>query len=273
MIHINKYSNLEKVYIILCLLLFVMIFYHNCSNVHAIDNFTKETDKESMSYPTNIGMLYEKYVAQLIKNQKMDVVSNQGMYTNACVNVRKYPNTKSEILLILRPNAKVSAMGHNNNGWYQIHIERENGENLFGYINEDFLSEEETPTSKLNRWGIELDEDEINLLAQILWVEARAEPYDGQVAVVEVIFNRIISDDGNFQEDNLTGIVSSRKDGTQFDSWRLRHTASPDEDIYKVIDNVLDGISETLPSTDYIYFSRHQLGMNIIKVGSHYFGT
>ena len=39
-----------------------------------------------------------------------------------------------------------------------------------------------------------MTEEEIDLLAKILWVEARGESVEGQKAVVEVIFNRMVSE-------------------------------------------------------------------------------
>ena len=48
--------------------------------------------------------------------------------------------------------------------------------------------------SPQNRWGIQLDEIEQDMIARITMLEAGAEPDRGQQAVVEVILNRMYSD-------------------------------------------------------------------------------
>ena len=48
-----------------------------------------------------------------------------------------------------------------------------------------------------NRWGISLSSDERDLLAKIVWLEARGEGQIGQEAVIEIIFNRMVDNDTN----------------------------------------------------------------------------
>lgn len=54
------------------------------------------------------------------------------------------------------------------------------------------ITPEPTPTSS-RYTGIELTEEEVDTLARLVWLEARGEPFEGQVAVVEVVLNRILS--------------------------------------------------------------------------------
>lgn len=49
-----------------------------------------------------------------------------------------------------------------------------------------------------------LTQEERDLLASIVWLESRGEPFEGQQAVAEVVFNRMIS--GKFSE-TLTGTI------------------------------------------------------------------
>ena len=120
---------------------------------------------------------------------------------------------------------------------------------------------------KENRWGIELTEDEIELLAKIVWVEARGESEEGQRAVIEVIFNRMTSD---LFPDTLYDVLS-QKNPTQFSSWKLRDKATPTEKEYNSIYAVLEGESEILRE-DTLYFATKKLKKGLdVKIGDHYF--
>lgn len=118
-----------------------------------------------------------------------------------------------------------------------------------------------------NRWGIELTEDEIDLLAKIVWVEARGESEEGQRAVVEVVFNRMVSD---LFPDTLYDVLSQKKP-TQFSSWKLRNKAKPTEKEYNSIYEVLEGNSNILRE-DTLYFATKKLKSKLdVKIGDHYF--
>lgn len=126
----------------------------------------------------------------------------------------------------------------------------------------------ETETKEYkNRWNLQLSEEEIDLLAKILWVEARGESEAGQQAVVEVIFNRIISEDF---PDSLYDVLSE-KDPVQFASWKLRDTAEPTEKEYESIYAVLNG-QTSIVKKDTVYFATKKLTRNLdLKIGGHYF--
>jgi len=118
-----------------------------------------------------------------------------------------------------------------------------------------------------NRWGIQLTEEEIDLLAKILWVEARGESETGQEAVVEVIFNRMVS--GEFP--NTLYDVLSQKKPVQFASWKLRDKAEPTEKEYAAIYAVLNGETSVVRE-DTVYFATKKLTRNLdMKIGGHYF--
>lgn len=111
-----------------------------------------------------------------------------------------------------------------------------------------------------NRWNIYLTSDEIDLLAKIVWVEARGEPVEGQEAVIEVIFNRMSAPQ---YPDTLYDVLS-QDHPVQFCSWKLRDTATPTEKEYQSIYNVLYGNTNILRN-DTMYFSRFQLTPNLDK--------
>lgn len=133
--------------------------------------------------------------------------------------------------------------------------------------NEEAETVEAEEVTYENRWGIQLTEEEIDLLARILWVEARGESEAGQKAVVEVIFNRMISKDF---PDTLYDVLS-QKNPTQFASWKLRNTAEPTEKEYTAIYEVLTG-KTSLVKNDTVYFATKKLTRNLdVKIGGHYF--
>lgn len=125
----------------------------------------------------------------------------------------------------------------------------------------------EAKISCSNRWGITLTQDEIDLLAKIVWVESRGEPVEGQQAVVEVIFNRMASE---VYPDTLYEVLS-QNEPVQFCSWKIRDSAEPTEKEYDSIYCVLNGNSALLRN-DTMYFSTFPLTDHIeTKIGDHYF--
>ncbi len=116
-----------------------------------------------------------------------------------------------------------------------------------------------------NRWNIELTDDEIDLLAKIVWIESRGESDKGQRAVVEVIFNRMIHWDF---EGSLCDVLSA--DG-QFCSWPNRNEAEPTEKEYKNIKKVLDGKTEILGCNKVYFSTSPRNDMNPIHIGGHWF--
>lgn len=118
-----------------------------------------------------------------------------------------------------------------------------------------------------NRWGISLTDQEIDLLARIVWLEAGGEPVEGQEAVVEVIFNRMASD---LYPDTLYDVLS-QQNPVQFCSWRSRESAKPTEKEYQSIEQVLNGNTGILRN-DTLYFSRKALTPRLDqRIGGHSF--
>ena len=127
--------------------------------------------------------------------------------------------------------------------------------------------EEQEEQEYQNRWGIQLTEEEIDLLAKILWVEARGESEAGQKAVVEVVFNRMVSEEF---PDTLYDVLSQKKP-VQFASWKLRDKAEPTEKEYTSIYAVLNG-ETCVVREDTVYFATKKLTRNLdIKIDGHYF--
>ena len=125
----------------------------------------------------------------------------------------------------------------------------------------------ETTTGAENRWNITLTQEEIDLLAKIVWLESQGEPTEGQEAVVEVVFNRIASEK---YPDTLYDVLS-QGNPTQFCSWKNRERANPTEKEYTSIHEVLNGNTHILRN-DTLYFSTEPLTPRLDqKIGGHSF--
>lgn len=111
-----------------------------------------------------------------------------------------------------------------------------------------------------------MSDEETSLLLKVLWLEARGESFDGQCKVLEVVFNRVLSDDF---PGTVYGVLSERG---QFATWRSRDKAQPTQEQYDALMYVY-AHEPTLPNLDYVYFdTRGVNGRHHVKVGNHFFG-
>ena len=92
---------------------------------------------------------------------------------------------------------------------------------------------------------------EIELLSKIVYLEARGESYEGKVAVLEVIKNRVAS--GLFP-DTIAEVVSQPR---QFSSYPLLHLAKMERECLKAVYDVfVKGI--TYLGNKVLYFCSHK---------------
>ena len=112
---------------------------------------------------------------------------------------------------------------------------------------EPFLYEEVKPEVEPRYPNIQLTEAQKDLLASVIWVEARGESFDGQQAVAEVVFNRMLAEG---YPDTLEGVLSYHN---QFPSEELLKKAEPEQAQYDAIDDALYG-PYILP-LDVLHFS------------------
>lgn len=116
-----------------------------------------------------------------------------------------------------------------------------------------------------NRWDIKLTDSEMDLLAKIVWLEARSESNQGECGVVEVVFNRMKHWDF---KDDLYGVLSRKG---AFSSWKLLSTAKPTKREFKNIQKVLDGETD-ITTPDTVYFSTSARNNKIdVVIGNHIF--
>ena len=81
---------------------------------------------------------------------------------------------------------------------------------------------------------------EVDLLARVIYAEARGEPFKGQVAVGAVVINRLKS--RNFP-DNINDIIFSERQFTSVDDGQIYYT--PDQTAYNAAREVLAGKDPT----------------------------
>jgi len=127
---------------------------------------------------------------------------------------------------------------------------------------------EPTPTPTLTRYaGIVLSEEDVETLAALVWLEARGEPFEGQVAVVEVVLNRILSP--SFP-DTVDEVVYQRNP-IQFSPAERIPTTTPTEEQYLAVETAL-AAAEPITDADVVYFSTSaQNGRVYATIGAHVF--
>ena len=159
---------------------------------------------------------------------------------------------KKDVVLVTTSNDSESNLEEETDGSVETNTE----------VSESGQVEEVSGTSQApaynNRWNISLTDEEIDLLAKIVWLEANGEPVEGQEAVVEVVLNRMASD---LYPDTLYDVLS-QNNPVQFVSWKRRDKAHPTETEYQSIYNVLNGNTDLLRN-DTMNFSTYPLTSNL----------
>lgn len=106
--------------------------------------------------------------------------------------------------------------------------------------------------------------DEREMLARLVWLEARGESAEGQQAVAEVVLNRVAAD--NFP-DSVEDVIFQKR---QFAPAARIPNAEPGEAQYQAVDAALYGVP-VLPM-DVVYFSRKGENDNVWgTIGGHVF--
>ena len=121
-----------------------------------------------------------------------------------------------------------------------------------------------------------MTDKELDELCRVMFLECRGEPFEGKVAVAEVILNRVISEDW---PDTVHDVLSQRG---QFSTWHHiakaynvteSDIAVSQGEINRAIMYVHDNGRTVLPSGNYVYFDTWGVnGRNHIQIGNHYFG-
>lgn len=129
---------------------------------------------------------------------------------------------------------------------------------------EPFLYEEEEVDVECRYPDMELTEEEIWMLASMVWVEAQGEPVEGQQAVAEVVLNRLAAD--NFP-DTLKGVIFAEG---QFLSASKLSEGEPTQMQFEAIERAIYG-PYILPE-DVVFFATYPVNKNIWgEIGGHVF--
>jgi spore germination cell wall hydrolase CwlJ-like protein len=188
----------------------------------------------------------------LDKVNQLEIDMNKYMWTKDTVNMRKEASTNSDIITKIDKRAKVPTIS-SSDGWTKIKYDES-----FGFVKTEYLRDTELPS-------LDFTDEEIELIAKIVWLESRGESDLGESCVVSVIINRVISKDFS---DNVTEVLSDRN---EFSTWKLLDTAKPTEREYEIVKETLNGEWNKLDE-DYIYFSTSPRNNNgTVKIGNHFF--
>ena len=111
---------------------------------------------------------------------------------------------------------------------------------------------------------LQLTDEEIDLLAKVVWGEARGESAEGQQAVAEVVLNRLASESfPNYLQD----VVHAEN---QFHTDFYLDEATPEQAQYDAIDHAIYG-PYILPE-DVVHFATYRATENVWgQIGGHYF--
>lgn len=116
--------------------------------------------------------------------------------------------------------------------------------------------------------SIEMTEQEVDELAALIKLEAGGEPAEGQQAVAEVVFNRVLSD--GFSTTTVHDTIYDTSYGVQFSPYEQVATTTGDEAQYQAIENALYGDS-VLPQ-EVVYFSTKPHNDRVWgQIGGHWF--
>lgn len=136
----------------------------------------------------------------------------------------------------------------------------------------DKLKEEaEVKNSVSNARGISLSTDEVDMLARLVEAEAGIEPYEGKVAVANVVLNRI--KDSRYP-DTLEGVIYQPY---QFSGVSMMYDGRPiGDDCYRAVEDALNGYNPVADCisfwADYLDQSSPLWNLSIkYKIGGHVF--
>lgn len=121
-----------------------------------------------------------------------------------------------------------------------------------------------------NRYaGLTITDEDVYILACLVYHEARGECFEGQVAVIEVVLNRVLSD---YFPDTVEEVVFQKYgDVWQFSPAPYLYTAEPGKEQYLAVHTVIEE-REHILSEDTVYFSTAPYNESVDEIiGNHYF--
>lgn len=138
---------------------------------------------------------------------------------------------------------------------------------------EETPEEPEEPTVEPepeNRYAeLHFSDEDVYILACLVYHEARGESFEGQVAVVEVVLNRMLS--GYFPDTVEEVVFQKYGDVWQFSPAPYLYSAEPDKEQYLAVHTAIEE-REHILSEDTVYFSTAPYNESVdMIIGNHYF--
>ncbi|MCM1186203.1 MAG: cell wall hydrolase [Lachnoclostridium sp.] len=115
---------------------------------------------------------------------------------------------------------------------------------------------------------VTFEEGDRYLLANLIYCEAGAEPYDGKVAVGSVVINRVLS---SVYPDTVLGVIYQNRQFTPAGSGRLAIALNENRanaDCYRAADEAMSGVTNV---GNCVYFRTPIEGLSGINIGGHVF--
>lgn len=115
---------------------------------------------------------------------------------------------------------------------------------------------------------VSFDENDRYVLANLIYCEAGAEPYDGKVAVGSVVINRVLS---SKYPDTVLGVIYQNGQFSPVGSGRLAlalEAGRANADCYRAADEAMSGITNV---GNCVYFRTPVEGLEGIQIGGHIF--
>lgn len=118
----------------------------------------------------------------------------------------------------------------------------------------------------------QVTEEELDLAAKLVWMEARGESEECQTKIAEVLYNRLES---GIWGDTLTEVIYAKSEyGWEFSPAPYLETAQPTEEIYKIVCGVFVNGSELEDRVMWFranYF--HKWAINEFFIDNTYFSS
>lgn len=222
--------------------------FRKAENIHEVMNALKEGD---------IAIVLMDYMSIFTESQHFIVLTGLNEHGKIMVNDSYEPNYEKWDLKRAFEEGfeEKDILAGYNGGWIF---------DVSAVPEDPFIYKVEKPYVEPRYPGIELTWEEQQLLAKLIWLEARGEPKEGQQAVAEVVLNRLVS--GKYG-DTLSEVIYGEG---QFRTTKFLKDADAWQAQYDAIDRALEG-PYVLPM-DVVHFATYPENNHIWgKIGGHYF--
>lgn len=199
--------------------------------VSATNNSIEDSSAEETTIEVEENILIEE-------NAEDSIDETPYFCTTRALNVRSGPGTENEIVGAIYAGDEIRLFSNQNDEWVKILYDEEKT----GYINSKYISnsEEDIPTISSSSLGTYTDDD-VYLLAQILYCEAGGVGKEEMGRVGQVVINRMTTDYREFRKNNSIYDVVTQS-GQYPQTWkRIKGGVKPSQDALDVARGLLDG--------------------------------